>query len=91
MPVLGSAPTPIQARRDTAAQTSAASQTAGWTAARIPTMRTAPRTLRDFYLESALESNRTAPTDAGSNREPTTRVFTQELACGGMRSLTKCA
>jgi hypothetical protein len=51
----------------------------------------APRPPRDFHLESALDSNRTTRTDAGSTEEPTTLVFTQELVCGGLRSLTKCA
>src|SRR5439155_25711562 len=39
-------------------------------------------------LDNALGSNRTDPTDPGSDGEPTTLVFTKELSCSGMRSLT---
>src|SRR5206468_4836699 len=42
-------------------------------------------------LDSALGSNRTDPTDPGSDEEPTTWVFTKELSCSGMRSLTNRA
>jgi hypothetical protein len=42
-------------------------------------------------LESDLDSNRTAPTDAGTDPELTRWVFTQEFVCGVLRSLTKCA
>ncbi len=42
-------------------------------------------------LESAFGSNRTDPTDPGSDEEPTTWVFTKQLLCGGMRSLTNRA
>jgi hypothetical protein len=51
----------------------------------------APRTPRDSHLGSALDSNRTGPTDAGSDEELTTGGFTTELVCGFPRSLTKCA
>jgi len=47
------------------------------------TSAAAPRTPRDFHLDSALESNRTGPTDASLIMEPTTLVFIQELVCGG--------
>jgi hypothetical protein len=51
----------------------------------------ARRTPRDLHLDSALDSNRTGPTDAGSDEELTRWVFTTELVCGFLRSLTKCA
>jgi len=44
--------------------------------------RAAPQAQRDLHLESALESNRTTPTDAGFNSEPTTWVFTKRLGLG---------
>ena len=47
-----------------------------------PNQRAAPRTQRDLHLDSALESNRTGPTDASSDEELTTGVFTTELVCG---------
>ena len=36
-----------------------------------------PNPPRDFALGSALGSNRTTPTDAGTGKEPTTWVFTK--------------
>ena len=61
---------------------------AGWTAARNLISGAAPRTQRDLHLDSALESNRTGPTNACSDEELTTAVFTTELVCGFLRSLT---
>jgi hypothetical protein len=55
------------------------------------TSAAAPHTQRDFPLGSALEPNRTGPTDAGSDEELTTEVFTTELVFDFLRSLTKCA
>ena len=55
------------------------------------TNATGPRTQRDSHLGSALDSNRTGPTDAGSDEELTTWVFTTELVFDFLRSLTKCA
>ena len=52
----------------------------------------APRTQRDSHLESAFGfRSEPGPTDAGLDEELTTWVFTKELVCGGMRSLTKRA
>jgi len=42
-------------------------------------MPAAPRTQRDFHLESALESNRTGPTGAAREDEAGHAGFTQEL------------
>ena len=42
----------------------------------------APHASGTFILDSALESNRTTPTDAGPYEDLTTWVFTQELAFG---------
>ena len=55
------------------------------------TSATAPRTPRDLHWDRAVESNRTGPMDAGSDEELTRWVFTTELVCGFLRSLTKCA
>ncbi len=52
--------------------------------------RHAPHAMR-LSLDSALGSNRTCPTDPGFDEEPTTWVFTKELSCSGMRSLTNRA
>jgi hypothetical protein len=38
----------------------------------VLTTLSAPRTQRDFHLDSAFESNRTGPTDAGEAIEPIT-------------------
>ena len=46
---------------------------------------------RDFHVDSALRIERTYPTDASLMTEPTTLVFTRELVCGEMRSLTNRA
>ena len=42
----------------------------------------ATRAQRDLHLGSAFESNRTGPTDAGFDTEPTKWVFTTELVWG---------
>ncbi len=43
-----------------------------------PTTRAAPRAQRDLHLESALESNRTNPTDAGPKRGADHLGFSQK-------------
>ena len=48
----------------------------------------AARTQRDLHLDNALRIERTYPTDASLDDEPTTLVLTTELVCGEMRSLT---
>ncbi len=42
----------------------------------------AARARRDLHLEKRLESNRTTPTDASFNAEPTTWMFTKRFALG---------
>jgi|SRR6266576_1545351 len=55
------------------------------------TNATAPRTQRDFHWIAPLDGNEPPRRMPASTTEPTTWVFTKELVCGGMRSLTNRA